>query len=107
MNTNLDVSVLEFNRRSVRPHFEFAQFVGRNVLQCPDPLLWNQEASIAARDDLNGIPLGDVADSLRPNLGLGLNSTGGKRRSVLSVADPLYICGHNFTCILVPSRKIT
>jgi len=44
MHTNLNVSVLEFNRRSVRTHFEFAQFAGRNVLQCPDPLPRNQEA---------------------------------------------------------------
>jgi hypothetical protein len=71
MHTNLNVSVFEFNRRSDRPHFEFAQLDGRNVLQCSDPLSWNQEASFAVRDDLNGIPLGDVADSLRPNLGLG------------------------------------
>ncbi len=107
MHTNLNVSVLEFNRRSVRPYFEFAQLVGRDVLQCPDPLSWNQEASIAARDDLDGIPLGDVANSLRPNLGLSLNSAGGKGRGVLGVTDPLYICGHNFTCTFVPSRKIT
>jgi hypothetical protein len=60
MHTNLNVSVLEFNRRSVRPNFEFAQLVGRNVLQRSDPLSWNQEASIAARDDLNGIPLPPV-----------------------------------------------
>src|ERR1700722_17395171 len=107
MHTNLNVSVLEFNRRSIRPHFEFVQLVGRNVLQCPDPLSWDQEASIAARDDLNGIPLGDVADRLRPNLGLGFNSAAGKRRCVLGVTDPLYICSHTFTSIFVPSRKIT
>src|SRR5580698_11196049 len=107
MHTNLNVSVLEFYRRSVRPHFEFAQLVGRNVLQCPNPLSWNQKAGIAARDDLNGIPLGDVADSLRPNLGLGLNPAGGKRRCVFGITDPLYICGHSFTCTFVPSRKIT
>ena len=76
MHTDLNVSVLEFNRRSVRPHFEFAQLVGRDVLQCSDPLSWNQEAGIAACDDLNGIPLGDVADSLRPNLGLCLRTLG-------------------------------
>jgi hypothetical protein len=40
-------------------------------------MAWNQEAGIAARDDLNGIRLGGVANSLRPNLGLGLNSAGG------------------------------
>ena len=106
MHTNLNVSVLEFNRRSVGPHFEFAQLVDRNVLQCSDPLSWNQEASIAARDDLNGIPLGDVADSLRPNLGLCLNSAGGKRRGVLGITDP-YIRRYNFTCTLMPFRKIT
>ena len=61
MHANLNVSVLEFNRRSVRPHFEFVQLVDRNVLQCTDPLSWDQEASIAARDDLNGIPFGRVA----------------------------------------------
>ena len=81
----LNISVFEFNRRSVRPHIEFAQLVGRHVLQCAYPLSGNQEPGIAARDDLDGIPLGDVANSLRPNLGLGLNSAGGKRRSVLGV----------------------
>ncbi len=105
MHTNLNVSVLEFNRRSVRPHFEFAQLVGRDVLQCPDPLSWNQEAGIAARDDLDGIPLGDIANSLRPNLGLGLNSAGGKGRGVLGVTDPLYIRSHNFTCTLYHPEK--
>jgi hypothetical protein len=85
MHTNLNVSVLEFNRRSVRPHFEFAQFVDRNVLQCPDPRSWNQEVSIAARDDLNGIPFGDVADSLRPNPGLGLKTGPTARRGPASV----------------------
>ena len=107
MHTNLNVSVVEFNRRSVRPHLEFAQLADWHVLQCTYPLSWNQEAGIAARDDLNGIPLGDVADSLRPNPGLGLNSAGGKRRSVLGVTDPLYIRGHNFTRTFVLSRKIT
>jgi hypothetical protein len=106
MNTDLNVSVFEFNRRSIRPHFELAQLFGRHVLQCTDPLSWNQEAGIAARDDLNGIPLGDVADSLRPNLGLGLNSAGGKRRGILGITDLLYIRRHSFTCTLVPSRKI-
>ena len=106
MHTNLNVSVVEFNRRSVRPHLEFAQLAGWHVLQCTYPLSWNQEAGIAARDDLDGIPLGNVADSLRPNLGLGLNSAGGKRRGVLGVTDPLYIRRHSFTCPLVPSRKI-
>src|SRR5271156_3258819 len=107
MHTDLNVSVFEFNRRSIRPHLEFAQLVGRHVLQCTYPLSWNQEASIAARDDLDGIPLGDVANSLRPNLNLGLSSAGGKRRGVFGISDPLYVRPHNFTCTLVPSRKIT
>jgi len=47
MHTNLNVSVLEFNRRSVRPNFEFAQLVGRSVLQRSDPLSWNQEANVS------------------------------------------------------------
>jgi hypothetical protein len=106
MHTNLNVSVVEFNRRSVRPHLEFAQLADWHVLQCTYPLSWNQEAGIAARDDLNGIPLGHVPDSLRPNLSLGLNSAGGKRRGILGITDLLYIRRHSFTCTLVPSRKI-
>ena len=106
MHADLNVSVLEFNRRSVRPHFEFVQLVGGNVLQCTYPLSRNQEAGIAARDDLNGIPLGHVADSLRLDLGLGLNSAGGKRRSVLGITDP-YIGRHNFTRAFVPSGNST
>jgi hypothetical protein len=65
MHTNLNVSVFEFDRRSVRPNLEFAQLIGRHVLQCTYPLSGNQEAGIAARDNFDGIPLGDVADSVR------------------------------------------
>jgi hypothetical protein len=89
MHTDVNVSVFEFNRRSIRPHFELAQFFGRHVLQCTDPLSWNQEARIVVRDDLDGIPLGDAANSLRPNFDLCLDSSGGKRRSVLGLGDLL------------------
>src|SRR5271170_3033835 len=106
MHADLNVPVFQFNRRSVRPNLKFAQLFRRHVLQCTYPLSWNQETGIAARDDLNGIPLGDVADSLRPNLGLGLNSAGGKRRGILGITNLLYIRRHSFTCTLVPSRKI-
>ena len=66
MHTDVYVSVFEFNCRSIRPYFELAQLFGGHVLQCTDPLSWNQEASIVVRDDINGIPLGDVANSRRP-----------------------------------------
>jgi hypothetical protein len=46
MHTDMNVSVFEFNRRSIRPHFELTQLFGRHVLQCTYPLSWNQEASI-------------------------------------------------------------
>src|ERR1700723_4357965 len=106
MHPNLNVSVVEFNRRSVRPPLEFSQLADWHVLQCTYPLSWNQEAGVAARDDLNGIPLRDVAHSLRPNLGLGLNSAGGKRRGILGITDLLCIRRPTLTCTLGPSRKI-
>jgi hypothetical protein len=89
MHTDLNVSVFEFNRRSIRPHFELAQLFGRHVLQCTDPLSWNQEASIVVRDDLDGIPLGDVAHSLRPNFDLCFDPAGGQRCGVLGLSDLL------------------
>src|SRR5260221_6321541 len=103
MHTDVDVSFLEFNGRSIRPHFELAQLFGRHVLYRTDPLSWNQEASIVVCDDLGGIPLGDVANSLRPNFDLCLDSAGGNRRSVLGITDPLYVRLHSFTCSVVPS----
>jgi len=98
-----NVPVVEFNRRSIRPHFELGQLFGRHVLQCAYPLSWNQEARIAVRDDLNGIPLGDVANSLRSNFNLCLDSAGGERRSVLGITDSLSVRPHNFTFSVVPS----
>jgi hypothetical protein len=103
MHTDLNVSIFEFNRRSIRPHFELAQLFGRHVLQCTDPLSWNQEASIVVRDDLDGIPLGDVANSLCPNFDLCLDSAGGKCRGVLGITNSLYVRLHDFTCSVVPS----
>jgi hypothetical protein len=38
MHTNLNVSVLEFNRRSVRPHFEFAQSIAPPLIRTSLPL---------------------------------------------------------------------
>src|ERR1700722_20368064 len=105
MHTDVNVSVFEFNRRSIRPHFELAQLFGRHVLQCTDPLSRNQEASIAVRDDLDGVPLGHVANSLRPNFDLCFGPAGDKRRGVLGITDPMTIRRHNFTCSLVPSLK--
>jgi hypothetical protein len=105
MHTDLNVPVFEFNRRSVRPNLEFAQLFRRDILQCAYPLSWNQEAGIAARDDLDGITLGNVAGSLRPNFGLDLNSAGGKSRSVLGITDPLCIRRHSFTCTLYHLEK--
>src|SRR5450432_1327995 len=99
MHTDMNVSVFEFNRRSIRPHFELTQLFGRHVLQCTYPLSWNQEASIVVRDDLDGISLGDVANSLRPNFDLCLDSAGGKRREV----DSLHVRLHNSICSVVPS----
>jgi hypothetical protein len=37
---------------------------------------------------LDGIPLGDIANRLRPNLDLSFGSAGGKRRGVLGITDP-------------------
>lgn len=87
MHTYLNVSVFEFNRRSIRPHFELAQLFNRHVLQCADPLSWNQEASVVVRDDLDGISFRDVANSLRPNFDLCLDSACGKRCGVLGITD--------------------
>ena len=103
MHTYLNVSVFEFNRRSIRPHFELAQLFNRHVLQCADPLSWNQEASVVVRDDLDGISFRDVANSLRPNFDLCLDSACGKRCGVLGITDSLTIRRHNFTCSVVPS----
>jgi hypothetical protein len=90
MHTDVYVSVFEFNCRSIRPHFELAQLFGGHAPQCTDPLSWNQEASIVVRDDLDGIPLGDVANSLRPNFDLCFGSAGGKCRGDLGITNPFY-----------------
>jgi len=44
---------------------------------------WNQEASIVVRDDLDGISLGNIANTVRPNFDLCFGSAGGKLRGVL------------------------
>src|SRR5258708_7466716 len=107
MHADVDVSAFEFNRRPIRPHLEFIQLCGRYVLQRTYPLSWNQETSIAVCDDLDGIAFGDVANSLRPNFDLCFGLAGGERRGVPRITDPLSIRRHNFTCSVVPSRKIT
>jgi hypothetical protein len=62
---------------------------------CTYPLSWNQEASIVVRNDLNGIPRGNVANSVRPNFDLCFGPAGGKRRGVLCITDWLYVRRHS------------
>jgi len=38
-----------------------------------------------ARDDLDGIPLGDIANNLRPNSDLSFSSAGGKRHERIEI----------------------
>jgi|SRR5271166_5506598 len=89
MYTDVNVPVFELDRRPIRPNYELAQLCGRYVLQCADPLPWNQEARIVVRDDLDGIPFGDVANRLRPNFDLCFDPAGGYRRGVLGITNPL------------------
>jgi hypothetical protein len=103
MHTYVNVSVFDFNRRSIRPHFELSQLFGWQDLQCAYPLSWNQEAGVVVRDDLDGIPLGDVANCMRANFPLCFVSAGGKRGSVLGVTELLYVPRHDFTASAMPS----
>ncbi len=107
MYTDVNVATFEFDRGSVWPHFELIQLGSRHILQRTDPLSWNQEAGIAVCDDLDGVPLGNLANGLRPNLGLCLSSAGSKRRCVLAVADLLRVHGRNLTSSVAPSLKTT
>ncbi len=91
MHTDVNVSFVEFDRRSVRPHLQLTQLLDWHVLQRTDPLSWNQEASIPVREDFDGIPLRDVANALGLNFGLCFGSVGGKRRRVPGIADLLCI----------------
>jgi hypothetical protein len=96
------------------PYDHWLASLGGDVLQCADPLSWNQEARIVVRDNFDGVPLGDIANSLRPNLDLdldlGFGSAGGKCCGVLGIADPLTIRRHSFTysangpATLIPAR---
>ena len=103
----MNVSILELDRRSVWPNFQSIQLLCWHVLQHTDPLSRDQEAGIAVRDDLDCIPLGHVADGLRPNLSLCFRPTGGKRCGVLGVTDLVWVHDRNFTSAVVPFRKVT
>jgi hypothetical protein len=46
-------------------------------------------------DDLDGIPLGALANSLRPNCDLRFGSADGKSGGVIGITDPMYVRRHN------------
>jgi hypothetical protein len=72
VHADVDVALLNLDRRSVRPDFELLEVLGGGLLKGADPLAWNEEARIASGHDLNRIPLGYIAHRLSSKFRLGL-----------------------------------
>jgi hypothetical protein len=107
MHADVDIAVLEFDRRPIRPDFQFDQILYWHVLQGTDPLSRDKKAGISIDDELDGIPLWYVTNRLRKNLCVGLRPADDERSRVFGVSNMVLSHGRKFTTDIELSRNDT
>ena len=86
MHADMNIPVLNFYRRSIRPNFQPHQIFCGYILQRANPLARNQKSCIPGRHDLDGITVQYIADCLHPNFGFHFCSARRERGSIFSIS---------------------